>query len=197
MKMEIEVIAIAPNDGWAFIVKGEEIFLLRPPYVSSNLIEVTEKDVENALHLYGFEECNFSFNSLKEVIEFLKNEYIESMRNQNIALPSSEQLRGLLKYATDDVLLRYLEKAEKELIPQRKLAAAESIALELMKLEKVRGNREMHNKAVGILEKCRQKRVDGLANKILENQQEAMKDKYPNAVRKYPVESIWDREDTT
>lgn len=191
--MKIKVIAIAPNDGWAFIVQEDKIFLLRPPYVASNQIEVTERDVENAMHLHGFEECNFDFNSLPEVIEFLKNEYIESMKNQGTGLPSSEQLRELLKYAPDDVLLRYLEKAENELIPEGKLNAAESIALELMKLDKVRENREMHDMAADILEKCNQKKreMEELAiTKIEENQRATWEKRFPNAMDKYSVESI-------
>lgn len=80
MRMETKVIAIAPNDGWAFISKDGKIFLLRPPYVYSNQIEVSGKDVENAIHLHGFEECSFGFSDLKEIIGFLKDKYVESMR---------------------------------------------------------------------------------------------------------------------
>jgi len=158
--MKIKIIAIAPNDGWAFIIKEYKIFLLHPPYISSNQIEVSEKDVGTAIHLHGFEECNFDFNSLHEVIEFLKTKYIESMKKQGIGLPSSEQLRELLKYAPDDVLLQYLKRAEEELIPEGKLDAAESIALELLKLDKVKDNLEMHDMAADILDKCNQKKFD-------------------------------------
>ncbi len=189
--MEIKVIAIAPNDGWAFIIQEDKIFLLRPPYVASNQIEVSEKDVENALHLHGFEECNLDFNSLREVVEFLKNKYIESMKNQGTGLPSSEQLRELLKYAPDDVLLQYLKRAEEELIPEGKLNAAESIALELMKLDNVKENHEMYKMAMGVLEKSkRQKReMEELAiAKIEENQRKTWKDRFPNAMGKYSVE---------
>ena len=165
--MKIKIIAIAPSDGWAFIIKEYKIFLLRPPYISSNQIEVSEKDVETAIHLHGFEECNFDFYSLHEVVEFLKTKYIESMKNQGIGLPSSEQLRELLKYAPDDVLLQYLKRAEEELIPEGKLDAAESIALELLKLDKVKENLEMHDMAEDILNKCNQKKfyMEALASR--------------------------------
>ena len=158
--MKIKIIAIAPNDGWAFIIKEDKIFLLHPPYVSSNQLEVSEEDVETAIHLHGFEECNFDFNSLHEVIEFLKTKYIESMKNQGIGLQSSEQLRELLKYAPDDVLLQYLKRAEEELIPEGKLDAAESIALELLKLDQVKEDREMLDMAADIIDKCSQKKSD-------------------------------------
>ena len=59
--MGIKVIAIAPNDRWAFVKMAERILLFRPPYASSNQTEVTQKDIAKALHLHGFEECDSSF----------------------------------------------------------------------------------------------------------------------------------------
>jgi len=146
--MKIKIIAIAPNDGWGFIEKEEIIFLLRPPYTTSNQIEASSKVVENAIHKYGFVECDSTFSSMREVVRFLKETFVRLMKEQGIGTPSSEELRGLLKYATDDVLLEYLKKTEKELIPEGKLDAAEAIALELMKLEKVKNDK-------GMLEMCR------------------------------------------
>lgn len=189
--MKIKIIAIAPNDGWGFIVREEKIFLLRPPYVSSNQIEVSEKDVENAIHLHGFEECDITLNTVNEMVRFLKEKYIESKKNQGIDLPSSEQLRELLKYATDDVLLEYLNKAKRELIPEGKLDVAESIALELMKLEKVRNNPEMHEMARDVLEKSKQerKRLKELAITSIDPK-ETWKNRFPTAMDRYPIDSV-------
>lgn len=189
--MKTKIIAIAANDGWAFIVKEDRIFLLRPPYVSSNQIEVSEGVVENAIHLYGFEECAITLSSMNEVVRFLKEKYIESKRIQGIDLPSSEQIRELLKYATDDVLIEYLNKAKTELIPEGKLDAAESIALELMKLERVKNNPEMQEKAIHILEKCSQWRrnLKELAIEESNRQQDIWKQKFPDVVDLYPIES--------
>lgn len=192
--MEIKIIAIAPNDGWGFIEKEEKISLLRPPYTSSNLIEVSRKEVENAIHLHGFEECDISLNGINEAVKFLKEKYIESKETQGIDLPSSKQLRELLKYATDDVLLEYLSKAQRELIPEGKLDAAESIALELMKLESVNDNPEMREKGIDILEKCSQgrKRVKELEFGISNKQQETWRDRFPYVVDIYSIDSIRD-----
>ena len=106
--MEIKVTAIAPNDGWAFIIKEDKMFLMRPPYTpSDHMIDATQKTVQHALHMHGFEGCDQSFDSLEEVIDFLKNKYVEAIKSRGIALPSKDELKGLLKYATDDVLLGY------------------------------------------------------------------------------------------
>lgn len=101
--MEIKIIAMAPYDGWAFIEREKKIFLLKPPYISSELSEVSEKLVENAVCTYGFEECDITFDSMNGVIRFVKDQFVESRKELGIDVPSSEELRDLLKYSNDDV----------------------------------------------------------------------------------------------
>lgn len=190
--MEITIIAIAPNDGWAFITKENEVYLLRPPYTSTNhIIKATQKNVQNALHLHSFEECDQSFGAQKEVIDFLKDKYVEAIKNRGIDLPSKDELGESLKYATDDILLKLLERAEKEWIPKGKRKAASSIALDIMKLEKTRSNTEIHKMAVSVLEKCGQeeREMEELAQEV-GNQQETWKDRFPRAIEKYSAEDI-------
>lgn len=154
--MKTRIIAIDPYDGWAFIAKGKKIFLLRPPYTPSNLSEVSENVVANAVGKYGFEECDIAFDSTDEIIKFLEDQLVQSRKRFGIDLPSSTQLRELLKYFDDSVLLEYLRRAQEELIPEGNLEAAESIALDIIGLEKERTNPEMKRMAMEILQKCRQ-----------------------------------------
>ena len=190
--MKIKIIAIAPNDGWAFIIKEGKIYLLRPPYTTSNQIEVSSKVVENAIHIHDFEECVFTFDSMSEVIGSIKDRYIKSMKEQGIDLPSSEELRELLKYATDDVLLEYLKRAKRELIPEGKLDAAESVTIDLMKLERVMRNPEMQKMAIDILENCKEERerLRDLENQIRDNQEETWKDRFLGVFSTYPIDAI-------
>lgn len=194
--MKIKIIAIAPNDGWAFIMKEEKIFLLRPPYISSNQIEVSKKTVENAIHSHGFGECDITLNRINEVVRFLKEQYIKSKKNQGIDLPSSKQLRKLLEYAPDEVLLEYLSRAEKELISEGKFDAAESIAMELMKLDRAKGNPEMLEKAMNVLKKCRHeaKKREKLITEISNNMTETWVTRFPGAAARYSVDSMIGRQ---
>jgi hypothetical protein len=182
--MKVKMIAIAPYDGWAFVIKDEQLYLLRHPYKSDDLIEVSEKDLTIAVHKYGFKECDLSFSNFLETVNFLKDRYVESMKKQGISLPSQEQLKSLLRHATDDILWEYLEEAEKEFIPQRNLDAAESIALALMKVDKVVKNEGMLSKAIDIINKCQKER-----NK-LKDLIPTMKHKFPNAEKRYTKKSI-------
>jgi hypothetical protein len=185
--MKIKMIAIAPYDGWAFIVKDERLYLVRPPYQSHDLIESSEKDLAAAISKYQFQESNSVFKTLTEAINFLKDKYVESMEKSGFKLPKQEELKSLLEYATDDILLEYLDMAEKELIPNRNLDAAESLALELMQLEKVKANGAMFNRAVKIIKKCQEERnrLNPLTVKFFKFPQ-----KYPNARKRYTEKSI-------
>lgn len=185
--MKIKMIAIAPYDGWAFIIKDEKLYLLRPPYRSADLIEASKKDLASAVHKYGFQECNAAFNNLSETINFLNKKYVELMKKQGVSLPKQEELKALLKYATDEILTEYLDKAENEFIPQRNLDAAESIALELMRLEKVFENEIMFNRALDIIQKCKEERdkLDRLLAKSIK-----LSKRFPNAQKKYTEKAI-------
>ncbi len=190
--MKIKVIAAAPCDGWAFIVKEEKIFLLRPPYISSNLSEVSEDVVAKAVSAYGFEECDAVFDNINEVIRFLKDQLVKSRKDLGFEVPSSEELKELLKYFDDDVLFKYLRRAQAELIPEGNFEAAESIALEILKLERVETNPEMRRMAVEILERCTQerKKLEALEGEIANNVEETWKDRFPRAVKKYTADLI-------
>lgn len=194
--MKFKIIAAAPDDGWGFVSEEEKIFLLRPPYTSSDKIEVSMKVVENAIHLRGFEEYDITLDTINEVVRSLKEMYIESKRKQGIDPPSSEKLKEFLKYATDDVLLGYLNRANDELIPDGKLDAAGAIASDLLDLENVRNNSEMLSMGLGILKKCRQGRegLDKLVFDASTSSQETWADRFPNAVSKYSLHPLAERQ---
>ena len=188
--MTFKIIAAAPNDGWGFVLEEETIFLLRPPYTSSDKIEVSMKVVESAIHIRGFEEYDITLDTINEVVRSLKEMYIESKRKRDI--PSSEKLKEFLKYATDDVLLGYLNRANDELIPEGKLDAAGAIASDLLDLENVRNNAEMLSMGLGILKKCKQER-EGLKKLVFDastSSQETWADRFPNAVDRYSLSPI-------
>ncbi|MFX0066378.1 MAG: hypothetical protein ACFFC7_29820, partial [Candidatus Hermodarchaeota archaeon] len=165
--MKIKVIALAPNDGWAYIERENKITLLRPPYTPSNQVEVSMKDVKDAIELYGFEKCVFTANTIEEVIKFLEQQYFKSNELEILELPSLEQLKEFLEDAPDDVLFKYIEKAQKELIPKGELEIAKSIALDLLSFEKVKQNPKMHAMATEIIERVKITKEKENAQKII------------------------------
>jgi hypothetical protein len=186
--MKIKMISIAQQDGCAFVIKDECLYLLRYPYQSCDLIEASKDDLVNAVHRYGFIECDEEFNNLSETVNFLKIKYAEYIEKERASLPGKEHLKSLFHYATDEILSKYLDRVENELIPQRKLDAAESIALELLRVEKVIKNENMHNRALNIINRCKEER-NHLKNIILLKERDLLKE-FPNSIKKYTEKGI-------
>jgi len=187
--MKIKFIAVAPYDGWAFIIKDEHLYLLRPPYQANDLIESSEKDLAVAISKYNFQECHSSFDNFEETINFLEEKYIKEMEKLGFSLPDTGELKSLIEYADEDILQDFLDKAEKELIPLRSLDAAESIALELIQLENVKKNQTMFKRAIEIIKKCQHERneLKRLLKKPIKFSQ-----KYPNAIKMYTKKSLYE-----
>lgn len=156
--MKIKMVAIAPFDGWAFIIKDEVIYLLRPPYHTHDLMESSESELATAICRYPYRECNVFFNKLSEAVNFLKETYVEEMEKMGFSLPDRDELKSLLEFPSEEVLADYLDKMENEFIPNRNLDAGESLALELIRLEKVKQDATLFNRTMDIINKCREER---------------------------------------
>lgn len=192
MKKEIKIVALAPRDGWAFVEENEDLFLLRPPYTVSSKIQCTAKELEEAVVKHGYHSVNYPFKNYSELIQFIKDEYIRAKKDSGAPTPPMQELKELLDYASEDVLLRFLEKADKELIPEGKIEAAESLALDLMKLDKLIENKKLFDHALDIIYKCADLRKKRKAWEI-KFQEKSLKKKFINIVGKYSVEPISER----
>lgn len=147
------MIATLPYERKAFIIDRDKTFFLAPPYNNEYLEEVPLKEVEKAISFYGFEPCELGFNELNEVVEYLKNRYLELFDKRGIELPTSAQLRELIKYAPDYILEDYLKKSDEILIPEGKTDAAKNIASDIIKQEDQR-NPRIIGKAKEVLRRC-------------------------------------------
>jgi hypothetical protein len=196
MKEELKIVALAPHDGWAFVKEKEELFLLHPPYTVSTKVRCTAIELEESVLKHGFHSVDYSFCNFSELIQFIKNEYIRANKESGKTVPTVEELKELLNHASEDTLLGFLERAETELIPEGKIEAAESIALDLMKLDKVRENKELHAHAVNIIDRCAAFRRIRSAWEM-KFKKRRLKDIFSNIVEKYPEEQIIEKIETT
>ncbi len=187
--MKIKMLAIAPFDGWAFIIKEKSLYLLKPPYHSRDLLKSSEEELASAINRYHFREIDASFVGLADVVHFLKETYANEMKAMGVELPEPEQLKTLLEFATSDVLEDYLDKMEREFIPKRNLDAAELLALELLRLEKIKQDTVLYNRTLAIIDKCREEREQ--LKQFTERAGELSR-RFPNAARKYTGAAIFD-----
>lgn len=196
--MEIQLVAYAPRDAWGFCAMEGNTFVVRPPFRSSDLIQVSQSTVRMALRSPGFEECSMKFGNLAALVHFLKDEYLEMKKARKTDLPTREELRELLEDASDSILAGYLKKANLELVPRGRLDAAETIVDELMRLERVRQNPELANLCLEVLlECCRQRNsLPGLRHAISRDRQESWVEKFPAALMVYPIVSLISGQDS-
>jgi len=186
MKANLKIIAIASQDGWAFVQEDTRIVLLKPPYNYLDMVHVTRATVQKAIDIHGFEKCdvNKEFNNIGEIIQYIKRDYVQFKKTQGIDMPTPEELKGLLNYANDDVLISYLNKARNELIPLGKIIAAKSIASDLKELDRIVENPEICRLIEEILELCKSEMRN------FEETKAEWTHKYPNISGKYDMASI-------
>jgi hypothetical protein len=104
----VQLIAHAPEDGWAFVREGDRILLLRPPY-RGNHLAVRPEDVERAVTVHGYLACNRHFSTERDLIQHLRDEVVRSWP----AKEAPETLRDdLLRLADPDEIDVYLDEAD-------------------------------------------------------------------------------------
>jgi hypothetical protein len=152
--MKIKMVAIAPYDGWAFITQDEKLYMLKPPFRSRDLTGASARDLEKAVNHHGFQAFDREFPNFQQLILYLKQEYVNNMKEMGFQDPSREELAALLQYAGDEILDEYLGRIEKEFIPGRKLAAAESLLLDLLHLDRFYRDNTRRDNALRLLKEC-------------------------------------------
>jgi len=186
----VEIIALSLDNEWAFVKHDSNIFLFRPPYLSSNQMEVNEKVVDNALQLKIFKEYKYSFNSIREAIDFLQDQYIELAKKLGVNEPSEDDLKEFLNYTSDEDLMDYLKRAKSEFIPKGNFDIAETIAIDVIALGKE--NRNINNLAIDIwqeIQKLRENK-DRIMQMAIEEKQQYWKSKFSDAIKGYPLEYV-------
>jgi hypothetical protein len=196
MRGELKIVALAPYDGWAFVRENDNLFLLRPPYTVSSRDRCSPKELAEAVSKHGFNSVDRSFGSYSELIQFVKDEYIKANKDNGKVVPTVEELKELLNYASEDVLLGFLEKAEKELLPEGKIEAAESLILDLMKLDKVIKNKNLFAQALNVIDKIAKVRKEKKAWEM-KFMKRRLKHVFSNIDKRYPAEQIMEKIEAT
>jgi hypothetical protein len=187
----LDMIAAAVEDGWAFVRRGNNILLIKPPYLQSNMLAVSEDTVEKAITRHGFASVEKHFHSWGDLITFLKNQLIATRKEQGLAEPRTELIRELVEFAPLYMLKSYLDRAKNELIPNREWNACLNLLTAIMGLETVRVNSELYNYAVEVLENCQQHMHNAETNKLgLLDEEYDLTHQFPNIVQKYGAGQI-------
>ena len=149
------LLAIAPEDGWAFVRRDDELLLVKPPYSQRTLSRVEEVDLERSLSLQGFQAENRSFADWGSLIAHLQAEIVAAHEARGQSEPASEDIRELIHFAPHYILSNYLDRIEKELIPNREWEPALDLLTFLLGVEAVRSEATLYERTRRLLESCR------------------------------------------
>lgn len=165
------VVAIAEDDGWAFVRTGDEWFVCRPPYREWSKTKVTADRVELGIAHHGFVHADMHFQDWNELIRHLKQVQVAAWKKRGGETFSGQEIGGLVHHMPAERLAEFLDRVEEDLFPYARWAAAQNLLTTLLKVETVRQNKDLHGRTVSLLEQCLEKlkSVQDVANLIDSN----------------------------
>jgi len=141
------------NSILAFVVYEDIVYYFHSPWFEPEQIDLKTMD-SLGLH-FNFDLCDEDFETIEEVQEYLGIKYVELLKKRGIKTPSTEELKELLEYADDEILLEYLQRTRDELIPDGDLDTAETVIVDIMALG--RNNVEISKMAADVLREIQKK----------------------------------------
>lgn len=191
----LKIVAIAPEDGWAYVVRNGQTVLIRPPYAQSNLVATSEEASERAVQKYGFEALDKDFPDWGSLLEYLLGRLSEQQKKD--VAPVSEFAPEILGSASKDLKIKLLARIGKELIPNREWKGALLLLKSLQNSRGTMDDPELRNTVLRMLSDC----ADGMLRwdldrrKLTEEGQDIAKQfpilasaQDPNAVKKLAQE---------
>jgi hypothetical protein len=147
----LEILALAPDDGWAFVNQDGRVFLVRPPYAHAQATQVTAAVVDRAVAAYGFQAEARSFDTWEKLVEYLSREIVNAAAGR----PRMDDAgRRLLRHASRETVVRFLDRVAGELLPQREWSAAAATLEALLDHDLVIADQELRRRAIELLRAC-------------------------------------------
>jgi len=155
----IQLLALAPDDGWAFARSGERILLLRPPYGKRPHPSVGESVVARAVAVEGFAAEDRVFPDWPALFTFLEERFLAG----RTALPAAlapESVGRILRHAPHSALEGLLERIERELLPDRQWDAAGELLVRFLTVDSpaLAADGDLRSRAAALLVRCQRAR---------------------------------------
>lgn len=150
----LELLAFAPEDGWAYIQTDTDVRLVRPPYTRNSMSVVKKDSVTTALTRYGFvlpPQGHAVFLDWPALLDFLGAQLIEARRAKDGGTADDTAGVGLLAFAPADTLRRFLDRIGDDLIPNCEWDHAENLLLKMLALPSLRDSADLYERALDLL----------------------------------------------
>ncbi len=152
----IRLLAIAPEDGWAFVRSADRILLLRPPYGKRHHPCVEESTVARAIAVEGFEAADQAFPDWPALFVFLEKRFLADRKPLPAAL-APQSVERILRHAPHSALESLLNRIEHELLASRQWDAAGELLARFLAVDSP-ATANLRSRAAELLVLCQQSR---------------------------------------
>jgi response regulator RpfG family c-di-GMP phosphodiesterase len=136
---------------------------VKPPYSLKEFPLVAEDSIRDAILKHGYSSSNEEFQSWDQLKEFLNRHVVEARRDLGQQIPDSIDDAEIVEVAPSDVLERFLDRVETELIPRRAFDQVENFLLVLLSSPAVTSNAKRSQRAAKLLQQNRVARKEASA----------------------------------
>jgi hypothetical protein len=178
----INLLAFAREDGWAFVERGSEVLLSKPPYWNSTTTAATKNMVEKAIRDYGFTRAASVFENWESLISHLKQEIVSAAGARRLP-ETGEQVKKLLDRASPEIIANFLKRIRDELIIADPDAAKRAIVF-ILGLRAVQQDEMLRRESLSLLDHLLNKTRDRKAI-VRQSTQETLQRKYKGVFDKY------------
>ncbi|HWM95267.1 MAG TPA: hypothetical protein VN493_31220 [Thermoanaerobaculia bacterium] len=188
----LKLLASMPQDGWAFVGKGEETLLVRPPYQRRTLRPVPAEAVEKAVQHHGFVAQEAVFPDWASLVAHLEERYLAARREKGSEIPDVEEVRSLLHLAPSYILADYLDRVESELLP-REWKAVQELMTYLLGVQTVKDDPGLYERTLYLLSEAqaaRESEEERVAVLAVPRTEEDLLRKFPHTARAYGAEEV-------
>ena len=156
MKLKFE--ALSPAEGIGIIRSGQTLRLVRPPYASHDTPILAEESVQDAILRHDFSASREEFENWEDAIAFLNQQAVAARRSVGKDIPNSIPGRDILDVAPPEVLSTFLDRVERDIIPQRLFDHAEDFLLALLTSSARTCQLDVSARAAGLLQRNKEAR---------------------------------------
>lgn len=164
MKLKLE--ALSPMEGIGLIRSGQSLRLVRPPYALSDAPVLAEDCLQDAIVRHGFVAAREEFDNWEQAIGFLNRQASAARRALGQEIPELIDGKAILEVMPPEVLGRFLDRIEGEIIPKQLFDHAEDFLLALLMSNAGARHPDIGARAAELLQRnkaARQKAKDGVS----------------------------------
>lgn len=153
----IRLLALAPDDGWAFVRSADRILLIRPPYGKRRHPVVEESVVARAVAVEGFRAEDRVFPDWSALFAFLEEQFLAGRPALPAAL-APESVERILRHAPTSALGGLLDRIEHELLPDRRWDAACELLVRFLTVDSAPAA-DLRLRAAALFSRCQRERA--------------------------------------